>query len=107
MRLVSSFSLLESLIVIQARLQDSGVERFRGLIARARIEGVPYDREQAEIGHAAWLRFGKGRSPAALNLGDCCSYALAKVRSEKLLYKGRDLSMTDIEPAACESEDTL
>lgn len=24
----------------------------------------------------AWRRFGKGRHPAALNLGDCAAYAL-------------------------------
>ncbi len=41
-------------------------------------------------------RFGKRRHPAALNLGDCCSYALAPYRNEPLLFKGSDFAQTDI-----------
>ena len=44
-------------------------------------------------------RFGKGRHPAALNYGDCFSYALAKSRNEALLYKGNDFPKTDLTPA--------
>jgi len=39
---------------------------------------------------------GKGIHPAALNFGDCFSYALAKVSNEPLLFKGADFSQTDI-----------
>lgn len=45
---------------------------------------------------AAWKRFGKGRHPASLYLGDCFSYALAKVRGQALLFKGDDFSQTDL-----------
>lgn len=31
---------------------------------------------------AAWRQFGKGRHPAALNLGDCFAYALARALDE-------------------------
>ena len=44
----------------------------------------------------AYRRFGKGRHPAALNFGDCLSYALAKHRNEALLFKGQDFSQTDV-----------
>lgn len=47
----------------------------------------------ARISHR---RFGKGRHRARLNLGDCCSYALARHAGEPLLYKGDDFSHTDI-----------
>lgn len=44
-----------------------------------------------------------GRHPAALDVGDCVSYALAEARSEPLLYKGEykgeDFARTDIAPA--------
>jgi hypothetical protein len=36
------------------------------------------------------MRFGKGRHKAALNFGDCMSYALAKREDLPLLFKGTD-----------------
>ena len=47
----------------------------------------------------AWLAYGKGRHPAALNFADCLSYALAKRADEPLLFIGNDFSQTDIEAA--------
>jgi ribonuclease VapC len=47
----------------------------------------------------AFIRFGKGRHRAALNLADCFTYALAKSRDLPLLFKGDDFSQTDIVPA--------
>jgi ribonuclease VapC len=55
--------------------------------------------EQARLARSAYQRFGKGNHPARLNLGDCFAYALAKARSEPLLFKGSDFALTDIEPA--------
>jgi uncharacterized protein with PIN domain len=46
----------------------------------------------------AYSRFGKGIDPKArLNLGDCATYALAKVLNVPLLFKGVDFSQTDIQ----------
>lgn len=45
---------------------------------------------------SAFSRFGKGRHKAALNMGDCFSYACAKVRRVSLLFKGNDFIHTDI-----------
>lgn len=47
----------------------------------------------------AYLRFGKGRHPARLNLADCFAYALAKSLDAPLLYKGDDFAMTDVRSA--------
>ena len=47
----------------------------------------------------AYADFGKGRHPAALNYGDCFSYALAKATGEPLLFKGADFKKTDIASA--------
>lgn len=46
----------------------------------------------------AWERWGKGRRPAALNIIDCCSYALATQAGEPLLAVGDGFTRTDIEP---------
>ena len=47
----------------------------------------------------AFRRFGKGRHPAALNFGDCLSYAAARLAGHPLLFVGDDFSRTDIEAA--------
>jgi ribonuclease VapC len=43
-----------------------------------------------------YLRFGKGRHPARLNMGDCFTYAVAKVAGMPVLYTGDDFSQTDL-----------
>ena len=55
--------------------------------------------EQALLACEAFRRFGKGRHPAALNIGDCFAYALAKATGEPLLFKGNDFARTDIDKA--------
>jgi ribonuclease VapC len=60
---------------------------------------VPVDRDQVEAAVVAWRRFGKGRHPAGLNLGDCFAYALAKLTGASLLFKVRDFAQTDISSA--------
>ena len=50
-------------------------------------------------GNLGYRKFGKGIHLAALNFGDCFSYALAKASNEPLLFKGAEFSQTDIIPA--------
>jgi ribonuclease VapC len=47
----------------------------------------------------AFRQYGKGRHPAALNFGDCFSYALAQATGFPLLFKGNDFTKTDIQAA--------
>jgi len=68
----------------------------RLLLYRAKIEIVEMNKQQMQLALEAWRKFGKGHHPAKLNLGDCCSYALAKYSGEPLLFKGNDFSQTDI-----------
>jgi ribonuclease VapC len=63
------------------------------------LEVVPVDLAQWRAAADALIRFGKGRHPARLNLGDSFAYALAKVSGEPLLFKGDDFSRTDIAAA--------
>lgn len=98
-RLVSSFSLLEAAIVIEAKKGEAGGIELDLLVHRARIEIVAMSTEQAELARAAWRRYGKGNHPAGLNIGDCCAYALAKYSGEPLLFKGGDFELTDITSA--------
>ena len=60
------------------------------------MEVSPLDADQALAALTGWRRFGKGRHPAGLNLGDCFAYGLAKVTGAPLLYKGEDFRQTDV-----------
>jgi ribonuclease VapC len=60
------------------------------------IKLVTMGEPETELAVAAYAKFGKGRHPAALNMGDCFAYACAKSNNAKLLFKGDDFSKTDI-----------
>jgi ribonuclease VapC len=60
---------------------------------------VPVGAATARLALDAFARFGRGRHPAGLNLGDCFSYALARERGEPLLFKGEDFARTDVAAA--------
>jgi ribonuclease VapC len=95
---LSSVSLIEATIVVDAR-QGADAVRDLEFLVDATVEIVPVDVEHARAAAAAWRRFGKGRHPAALNFGDCFSYALARLAGVPLLYKGDDFSQTDVAAA--------
>ncbi len=95
-RLLSAFSALETSIVIEAKKGDAGGREFDLLLHRAQVKVVGMNPEQAELARKAWRTFGKGRHPAGLNIGDCCSYALSKYSGEPLLFKGNDFNKTDL-----------
>lgn len=98
--LISSVAVLEAKIVLFARLGPTAVDLFDELLEKAGIAIVPFDDEMAKVAFDAFRRFGKGQGhPAQLNIVDCAVYALAKVRSEPLLFKGDDFARTDISSA--------
>lgn len=99
-RLISSASVLESGIVLESKRGESAGREFDLFVVRTNLEVVSVDAEQIEIARSAWRSFGKGRHPAALNFGDCFTYALAKWSGEPVLAKGHDFARTDLELCA-------
>jgi ribonuclease VapC len=95
-RLVSAATVLEAGIVLEARRGESAGREFDLFVLRANLQIVPVDAEQANLARSAWRKYGQGRHPAALDFGDCLSYALAKATGEPLLAKGTDFGLTDI-----------
>ena len=95
---ISAVSLVEAGMVMRGRRSDGDVD-VDAMMVDGAIEVVPVDLAQARVARAAFARYGKGNHPAALNLGDLFSYALAKHLGEPLLFKGNDFSRTDITPA--------
>ena len=86
-------------MVIENQLGPEGMRQAEAFLRRAGILIEPVTLDQGDLARQAFLDFGKGRHQAGLNLGDCFSYALAKVTGEPLLFKGNDFSQTDIRTA--------
>lgn len=96
---ISGPTLVEATIVADARFGRPGIELIRITLERVGGTVAAFDESLARTASNAWQRFGKGRHPARLNLGDCFSYALAKHLGLPLLYKGADFSQTDVASA--------
>jgi ribonuclease VapC len=92
---IGAATLLEAGIVLSARLNDDARGLLSRLLQESGIAVVPVTDAHFGIAMDAWLRFGKGRHPAALNFGDCLSYATAVVAGEPLLCVGDDFPRTD------------
>ena len=95
-RLISAASVLEAAIAAEARYGGIGGRKLDLLLYKAEIQIVAVTPDQVDAGRQAFSMYGKGRHPAALNFGDCFSYALAKTSGEPLLFKGNDFSQTDV-----------
>lgn len=99
-RVISAATFVEISIVIEARHGAEGLLDLDRFISRARIVLISVDAEQGQMARLAFRQFGKGRHRAALNYGDCFSYALAAVLGEPLLFKGDDFVHSDVRVAA-------
>ena len=98
-RLVSAVTRVELSFVVESRKRVAGPGDIVRMLRDGRIEVVAVTPEQADIAIQAFRRFGRGRHRAALNIGDCFSYALAKETDLPLLFKGDDFAQTDIRAA--------
>jgi ribonuclease VapC len=95
----SAVTFVETAMVTEGRGGAAAGAGFDVLLTELAIETIPVDARQASIARDAWRRYGKGRHPAGLNLGDCFAYALAMARGEPLLFKGDDFARTDVKAA--------
>ncbi len=92
-------TLAESGIVLTSRAGRHARRLLTLFVGEAGLAVVPFSEEHARTAVDAFHRFGKGRHPAALNFGDCMSYATARVAGQPLLCVGGDFARTDIEIA--------
>lgn len=97
---VSAASLLETRIVLFARSGENAVLALDAFLLKSGIEVVEVSPRVGDIAFDAYRRYGRGTGhSAALNYGDCFSYALARHLDAPLLFKGNDFSQTDIRSA--------
>lgn len=98
----SPIAVWEASVAVARRLATSvpqaslDVSRF---MAEVEIGFAAISPEMTSLALEAFNRYGKGRHPAKLNMGDCFAYACARHYRQPLLYKGDDFALTDIEAA--------
>ncbi len=95
---VGAPTLVEAGLVLAGR--GARAPRLLGdLVAELGVTVVPFGEPEWHAAVDAFLRYGRGRHAAALNVGDCLSYATAAVAGDSLLFVGGDFARTDITPA--------
>jgi ribonuclease VapC len=87
---------VETGIVLAARLGRDPLPLLMRFLQEFDITPVPFGPDHWRESVEAYLRYGKGRHPAGLNLGDCCSYAVARLADQPLLCAGDDFPQTDL-----------
>ncbi len=96
-RLISAGTVIETSLVMLGRYGEASEALLDRLLREIGAEVVPVGDDQVMIARDAALCFGRGRHAAALNFGDCFSYALSVARAEPLLFVGDDFAKTDVE----------
>jgi ribonuclease VapC len=96
---------LETGIVLTARLGPRGKTVLARFLQENAIQTVAFGEGHAAVALDAYSRFGKGRHPAALNFGDCCTYATASIAGEHLLCVESDFRQTDLPLVSLEDRD--
>jgi ribonuclease VapC len=86
----------EAGIVLDARLGGVGRGALIRLLHEWAVSVVPFGEDHWKQAADAYARFGRGHHKAALNFGDCLSYAVAKIADQPLLCVGSDFSRTDL-----------
>ncbi len=96
---VGAPTLAETGIVLTARLGKDGRRLLAAFVREADLQVIPFVEEHWKTATEAFGRYGKGRHPAALNFGDCLTYAVARLSGQPLLCVGDDFPKTDLELA--------
>lgn len=92
-------TLFETAIVLTIKTGRDGLAMVNDFLQETGVIVVTFSQEHVSAAFQAYLKYGKGRHPAALNFGDCLSYAAAQVAGQPLLFKGDDFAKTDVKAA--------
>ena len=94
--LISAATVVEAGIVMLNRHGPRSARLVDNLLQEAGFQIENVTAQHARIAREAYALYGKGHHPAALNFGDCFSYALATATGLPLLFKGNDFHQTGI-----------
>ena len=93
---VGAPTLVETALVLRSRLTGEPrafIERF---LSDWHVTVIPFGEDHWKAAADAHTRYGRGRHKAALNFGDCQSYATAKLADMPLLCTGANFAKTDL-----------
>jgi ribonuclease VapC len=93
---VAAPTLVEAGIVLSVRMRLDARSLLTRFLQDFGIMVIPFGEDHWREGLDAFNTFGKGKHPAALNLGDCFSYAVASLAEQPLLCVGDDFRRTDL-----------
>ena len=96
---VGALTLAETGIVLTARLGVAGRSLLARLLQEVGVETIPCTAAHWPIAVDAFTRYGKSRHPAALNFGDCLTYATCRLAARPVLCVGNDFPQTDLDVA--------
>jgi len=89
-------TLVQAGMILGERLQRDA----EGLLDRLKDEfelvEIPFGERHWREALGAYWRFGRGRHPANLTMGDCCTYAVARLAHEGLLHLNCGFTKTDL-----------
>src|SRR5690606_25824971 len=89
-------TLLELRMVLTGKGFQNAAAIVDQLVDLPNVTAIAFNQAHYQAAEGAFDRFGKGRHPAGLNMGDCFSYAVAAVNKAPLLFKGQDCGKTDL-----------
>jgi ribonuclease VapC len=95
----SPVAIYEAVLAVARRREMSVADAAQAIdsfIVNSGAEIIPITAEIGSEAIRAFERYGRGRHPAALNMGDCFAYACARALAVPLLFKGDDFWQTDI-----------
>src|SRR5688572_18888412 len=81
-------TLAETGIVLRARLGTAADGLLERMLDEFAIQEIPFGELHWREAVDAFRKFGKGRHQAALNFGDCLTYAATSLSGERLLFVG-------------------
>ena len=96
---IGALSAFETAMALTIKLRKDGLAVLNDFLQESGVLTAPFTQEHASCAFGAYLRYGKGRHPAALNFGDCLSYAMSKISKQPLLYVGKGFARTDVATA--------
>ena len=110
-RLLDAFSRAEragigapTLVEASLEIAAASGKDVQGLLARfvqeLDLTVIPFSDAHSRAAVEAFRRFGRGRSKAALDLGECLAYATARLARQPLLADDPRFARTDLEMVA-------
>lgn len=89
-------TLAETALVLTVKLGRDPRGLLKRFLDEVDAETLPFTDSHWGVALDGYERFGRGRHKAALNFGDCLTYAIARLARQPLLFTGNDFSKTDL-----------